>query len=141
YAELYRMGAVTSPEELADTMRRVEESATRMGLLVDDLLALARLDEPAATPVREPVDLVALARDAAQDLVALDPSRDVTVLGLDRRRDGLGCSRSAAPGADQPGGQRRGPHAGRVAVRDRRRARRRRPVVRRRATLPRSVRR
>ncbi|MDQ2623647.1 MAG: HAMP domain-containing histidine kinase, partial [Actinomycetota bacterium] len=83
YAELYRMGAVTSPEELADTMRRVEESATRMGLLVDDLLALARLDEPAAAPVRELVDLVALARDAAQDLVALDPGRDVTVLGLD----------------------------------------------------------
>lgn len=83
YAELYRMGAVSSPEDLADTMRRVEESATRMGLLVEDLLALARLDEHAATHVREPVDLAALARDAAQDLRALDPSREVSVLGID----------------------------------------------------------
>jgi len=83
YAELYRMGAVSSPEQIDDTMRRVEESATRMGLLVEDLLALARLDEKGEAASREEVDLLALARDAAQDLRALDPSREVLVLGVD----------------------------------------------------------
>ena len=83
YAELFRMGAVTSPEEVAATMRRVEESATRMGLLVEDLLALARLDEGAASLTHDDVDLLPLVRDAAQDLGALDPSREVRVLGLD----------------------------------------------------------
>jgi len=83
YAELYRMGAVIGPDEIADTMRRVEESATRMGVLVEDLLALARLDEATQTVARDDVDLVSLARDAAQDLGALDPSREVTVVGLD----------------------------------------------------------
>jgi len=88
YAELYRMGAVSSPEELASTMRRVEESASRMGLLVEDLLVLARLDEPASGLSSDEVDLLALARDAAQDLVALDPGRDVRVLGLEGAEPG-----------------------------------------------------
>ena len=82
YAELYRMGAVSGDDEVAATMRRVEESATRMGLLVEDLLALARLDESAAAMARDDVDLVALARDAAQDLGALDPDREIAVVGL-----------------------------------------------------------
>src|SRR5690606_22545909 len=96
YAELYRMGAVTDPEEVAATMRRIEESAARMGLLVEDLLALARLDEAALTQARTEVDLAALARDAAQDLGALDPSRQVTVVGL----DGGGPGDVAAVGPD-----------------------------------------
>jgi two-component system OmpR family sensor kinase len=45
YGELYRMGALTTREQVDDTVRRIEESATRMGRLVEDLLALARLDE------------------------------------------------------------------------------------------------
>jgi len=81
YAELYRMGAVTDDEQVAATMRRVEESAARMGLLVEDLLTLARLDEGSSAE-RVPVDLLALARDAAQDLGALDPEREVAVVGL-----------------------------------------------------------
>ena len=82
YGELYRMGALDSPEKVEDTMVRIEDSARRMGTLVNDLLVLARLDE--GRPMRkEPVDLVALAQDAAQDLHALDPTRTVTVTGLD----------------------------------------------------------
>ncbi len=82
YGELYRMGALDTPEKVDDTMGRIEDSATRMGTLVNDLLALARLDE--GRPVRhEPVDLLALARDSAQDLHALDPEREVTVTGPD----------------------------------------------------------
>ncbi|QGQ21126.1 HAMP domain-containing protein [Cellulomonas sp. JZ18] len=76
YAELYRMGATTTPEQVDDTMRRIEGSATRMGSLVEDLLALARLDE--GRPGRlGPVDLTVLAADAVSDLRALDPERPV----------------------------------------------------------------
>ena len=45
YAELFRMGAASSPHDLAKAMARIEEEAARMGVLVEDLLALARLDE------------------------------------------------------------------------------------------------
>lgn len=81
YGELYRMGALQAPEALDDTMRRIEDSATRMGSLVEDLLHLARLDEGRKLRI-EDVDLAVLAVDAASDLHALDPSRPVKVLGL-----------------------------------------------------------
>ncbi|QAY69156.1 sensor histidine kinase [Xylanimonas protaetiae] len=82
YGELYRMGALDTPDKVDDTMGRVEDAARRMGLLVNDLLELARLDE--GRPLRsERVDLAAMAGDAAQDLVALDPERTVRVVGLD----------------------------------------------------------
>jgi two-component system OmpR family sensor kinase len=81
YGELYRMGALDTPQKVDDTMVRVEDAARRMGLLVNDLLVLARLDE--GRPMRtDRVDLVAMADDAAQDLVALDPTRAVRVVGL-----------------------------------------------------------
>ena len=79
YAELYRMGALQSPDEVAQAMDRIEKEAIRMGGLVEDLLALARLDE--AKPLElAPVDLVPLARDAALDAMAADPGRTVTVI-------------------------------------------------------------
>ncbi|HRN28522.1 MAG TPA: HAMP domain-containing sensor histidine kinase [Terrimesophilobacter sp.] len=79
YAELYRMGALQSDEEIAQAMERIEKEALRMGELVEDLLSLARLDE--AKPLQlTPVDLVPLARDAALDAMAYDPDRDVTVI-------------------------------------------------------------
>ena len=81
YAELYRMGATSEPEQVADTMRRIEGSATRMGTLVEDLLLLARLDE--GRPVaQEPVDLTVLAADAVSDLHALDPDRPARLVPL-----------------------------------------------------------
>lgn len=81
YGELYRMGALDTGDKVDDTMVRIEDSARRMGTLVNDLLVLARLDE--GRPMRrEPVDLVPMARDTAQDLHALDPTRTVTVAGL-----------------------------------------------------------
>ncbi|MFT2815419.1 sensor histidine kinase [Leifsonia sp. A12D58] len=78
YAELYRMGALQTPEEVAQAMERIEKEAIRMGGLVEDLLELARLDE--AKPLAlAPVDLVPLARDAALDAMASSPGRVVTV--------------------------------------------------------------
>ena len=45
YAELFRRGAAERPADLETAMRRIEEEAERMGVLVDDLLLLARLDQ------------------------------------------------------------------------------------------------
>jgi two-component system OmpR family sensor kinase len=45
YAELFRRGAADRPEDLATAMRRIEQESARMGVLVDDLLLLARLDQ------------------------------------------------------------------------------------------------
>ena len=79
YAELYRMGALQTPEQVAQAMGRIEGEAVRMGSLVEDLLALARLDEKRAFEQRA-LDLIPLARDAALDTQAQDPSRTVTVI-------------------------------------------------------------
>ncbi|MDQ1561291.1 MAG: two-component system, OmpR family, sensor kinase [Actinomycetota bacterium] len=79
YAELYRMGALGSPEEVAQAMGRIEKEAIRMGELVEDLLELARIDE--AKPLNlVAVDLVPLAHDAALDAMASAPDRRVTVV-------------------------------------------------------------
>lgn len=79
YAELYRMGALQSPDEVGQAMDRIEKEAIRMGGLVEDLLALARLDEAKPLELAE-VDLVPLARDAALDAMAAHPRRTVTVI-------------------------------------------------------------
>ena len=78
YAELYRMGALQSPEEIGQAMERIEKEAVRMGLLVEDLLELARLDETKPL-VLSVVDLVPLAHDAALDANAANPDRTVAV--------------------------------------------------------------
>src|SRR5581483_1809944 len=78
YAELFRRGASGNAQDLAMSMRRIEDEAARMGHLVDDLLLLARLDE--GRPLeRRPVDLSQLAADAAADARALDPDRPITL--------------------------------------------------------------
>ena len=79
YAELYRMGALQTPEDVAQAMERIEKEAIRMGGLVEDLLELARLDETKPLAL-QPVDLVPLARDAALDAMASSPGRVVSVL-------------------------------------------------------------
>jgi len=79
YAELYRMGAIKGEEDTARAMERIEKEAIRMGVLVEDLLALARLDEE-REPEIVPLDLRPIARDAALDLRAAAPGRTVTVI-------------------------------------------------------------
>jgi two-component system OmpR family sensor kinase len=79
YAELYRMGALGSPEEVAQAMERIEKEAIRMSELVGDLLELARIDE--AKPLNlTAVDLVPLANDAAMDAMASSPDRTISVV-------------------------------------------------------------
>ncbi|HEX6696539.1 MAG TPA: HAMP domain-containing sensor histidine kinase [Solirubrobacteraceae bacterium] len=76
YAELYRMGAARDPEELEKAMRRIEDEAARMGVLVEDLLTLARLDEVPDAPHVE-LDLAAIVRDAVDDGRVTAPDREI----------------------------------------------------------------
>ncbi len=76
YAELFRMGATGDTAGTEKAMRRIEEESKRMGVLVEDLLTLARLDE-APELRRGPVDLALLARDAVEDARATAPDRTI----------------------------------------------------------------
>ncbi|BBZ41722.1 two-component sensor histidine kinase [Mycobacterium conspicuum] len=79
FAELYRQGAA---RDVAMLLSRIESEASRMGLLVDDLLLLARLD--VQRPLEQHrLDLLALASDAVHDAQAIDPKRTITMEVLD----------------------------------------------------------
>nr|BFE84001.1 hypothetical protein GCM10020093_066020 [Planobispora longispora] len=75
FAEFYRQASDIDPAPL---MRRVESEAVRMGLLVDDLLMLARLDQQRPMAMR-PVDLLAIAADSVHDARILAPEREITL--------------------------------------------------------------
>jgi two-component system OmpR family sensor kinase len=79
FAELYRQGAAGGPEETARLVRRIEDEAARMGLLVEDLLLLARLDRERPLALA-PVELRVLASDAVQAARVVAPHRTI---GLD----------------------------------------------------------
>jgi two-component system OmpR family sensor kinase len=79
FAELYRQGAARDPAEPDRLMRRIEDQAARMGLLVEDLLLLARLDRQRPLD-RGPVDLLALATEAVADASAVAPDRRIELL-------------------------------------------------------------
>ncbi len=79
FAELYRIGAVAPGPPLDDAMGRIEAEAARMGLLVDDLLLLARLDQQRPLE-RSTVDLVAVVTDAVVAARAATGTREVTLV-------------------------------------------------------------
>ena len=68
-----------SPEDLDHLVGRVEAEATRMGLLVEDLLTLARLDQQRPL-AKSPVDLLTLAADAVQDARIVSPGRPIDLI-------------------------------------------------------------
>ena len=68
-----------TPEELDHLMGRVEAEATRMGLLVEDLLTLARLDQQRPL-AKAPVDLLTVAADAVQDARIVAPGRPIDLV-------------------------------------------------------------
>jgi two-component system OmpR family sensor kinase len=88
YAELFRLGAAREPADVQKAMTRIEQESARMGVLVEDLLALARLDELPDLQA-EPVDVSVLARDAVDDARVTAPDRTISV--------------DAPPGAVVPG--------------------------------------
>jgi two-component system OmpR family sensor kinase len=83
YAEYYRQrggvaqgnGSLTKAD-LDRIMQRVEQESARMGVLVEDMLLLARLDQQRPIEHR-PVDLLTLALDAVQDARMIAPGRGI----------------------------------------------------------------
>jgi two-component system OmpR family sensor kinase len=77
YAELFRRGAAQHPEDLERAMRRIEDEGGRMGILLDDLLLLARLDQ--GRPLeRKRIDMGRVVRDAVHDFRAAEPDWPVS---------------------------------------------------------------
>jgi len=77
YAELLQRAPDMNRDDLLLAMRRMEEETQRMGVLVDDLLLLARLDQ--GRPLqRESVDLEALVMDSCADAQVADPGRSIS---------------------------------------------------------------
>jgi two-component system OmpR family sensor kinase len=79
YAELIEHGARTRPDDLDRAVRAIRGESGRLGALVEDLLALARLDEPGPDGV-EPVELVALAAEAVEAARAIAPDWPVRLV-------------------------------------------------------------
>jgi two-component system OmpR family sensor kinase len=107
YAELYRMGALQKPDDVAQAMERIEKEAIRMGELVTDLLELARIDEAKPLQLTE-VDLVPLAEDAALDAMASSPGREVRVI--------VSAIDAPEPSADEPVADAAAPTATRASA-------------------------
>lgn len=76
FAELYRQGAVSGDKEVRRLLGRIEDEAARMGLLVEDLLLLAQLDQERPL-AQQPVDLLALATASVESARAMQPRRPV----------------------------------------------------------------
>lgn len=79
YAELYRRGG-DQPDQVARSMGRIEDEATRMTRLVDDLLALARLDEGSPLELSS-VEVRSLVDGLANDARVVATDREITVRG------------------------------------------------------------
>jgi two-component system OmpR family sensor kinase len=88
FAELYRRGGAPPGPVLDEAMSRIEGEADRMGVLVEDLLLLARLD--LHRPMRrQPVDLLAIAADTIRDAHARMPDRPVRLAVLGSEEGGF----------------------------------------------------
>ncbi len=78
YAELFDRGARDRPDDLERSMTGIQRETRRMGLLVGDLLLLARLDQ--GRPLEAgPVDLTALAGEAVDAAHAMEPERPLAL--------------------------------------------------------------
>jgi two-component system OmpR family sensor kinase len=82
YAELFRRGAAERPDDLRLSMSRIEEEASRMGMLVDELLLLGHTDQNRQM-ILTAVDLAELVWDAGEDARARDSQRPIDVEAAD----------------------------------------------------------
>ncbi len=78
YAELLRKGAFDTEDDRRRAAERIEGEASRMGLLVDDLLLLARLDQGRPLEL-DPVDLRRVVAEAVDAARTEDSGRPVTL--------------------------------------------------------------
>jgi two-component system, OmpR family, sensor kinase len=76
-AEPIRSGPLTRAD-LDRIMQRVEQESARMGVLVEDMLLLARLDQQRPLEHR-PVDMLTLAADAVHDARVVAPDRSINL--------------------------------------------------------------
>ena len=67
-----------APEDLDRIMRRLEQESSRMGVLVEDMLLLARLDQQRPLE-HQTVDLLTLAGDAVHDARVVAPGRSINL--------------------------------------------------------------
>ncbi|MFC8222467.1 sensor histidine kinase [Streptomyces sp. NPDC057362] len=81
YADLFQYAAANAPGERERHLARLRAEAARMGVLLDDLLLLARLDaDEMEAPLRwEEADLAELVRQAAEAFRAARPDHPLTV--------------------------------------------------------------
>ncbi|MDG5808646.1 HAMP domain-containing sensor histidine kinase [Streptomyces ossamyceticus] len=81
YADLFQYAAAHSPEERDKHLARLRAEAARMGVLLDDLLTLARLDAAdVEAPLRwEETDLVELAQQAGDAFRAGHPDHPLAL--------------------------------------------------------------
>jgi two-component system OmpR family sensor kinase len=77
YSEMFER-AKDDPEDLDLAMRRIEEESKRMGVMVEELLVLARLGE-GREPERLRVDLAGVVDDAVSDARAAAPAREIAL--------------------------------------------------------------
>jgi two-component system, OmpR family, sensor kinase len=77
YAELYQRGVGREGPGLDNSMGRIASEANRMSALVEDMLAVARLNETDTTPT-EPISLASVVHDAVADHRVVDPSRPIS---------------------------------------------------------------
>ena len=82
YAQLFKEGAASRPEDLARAMNGIERESARMARLVEDLLTLARLDERDSLAA-EPVELVGLTMEAAETAMVVGPGWPVDFVARD----------------------------------------------------------
>jgi two-component system, OmpR family, sensor kinase len=106
YLQLYEKGMLDADEQ-DRALGRVSAEALRMSRLVDELLALARLDDRPALALG-PVDVACLVREAAADLIAQQPERPLTLIVAGEAREGrdILCQLDAPdpPGVSGPPG-------------------------------------
>lgn len=76
-AELIENGMV-KPDDLPRFVGHIHAEAARLVTLIDDIIRLSQLDEGDAMPT-EPVDLLAVSQEAAENLHDAAAARDVTV--------------------------------------------------------------
>ncbi len=80
YAQLHDQGGLQDPDAEERAWQRIGAESRRMGNLVEDLLALARLDQPGSLDIANS-DIITIIRDAVDDHEAIDQERRVTVVG------------------------------------------------------------
>jgi signal transduction histidine kinase len=74
-----QQGDAASPEDLLRLMALIQQEASRMGRLVDDLLVLARFDTDRPLDRRH-VDLASIAAQAVQAARIVNPDRPITLV-------------------------------------------------------------